>query len=102
VLFVDAGVVLDIDGTISAGIDPVTGMERLLRPSDGGAYRMAALAADNVVGALGNLSVPDLGLVNRNFTITADALLAPFAIVNTGKIVHRYFEVAVTVTTTIC
>jgi len=83
--------VLDTDGTVFAGIDPISGERRFLGPTDGEAYRNAALSADNLVEPLSNLLVDDLGLSSRNLTIRSGMMLAPFAIVETGEASHTYF-----------
>ena len=83
--------VLDTDGTVFAGIDPISGERRFLSPTDGEAYRNAALSADNLVEPLSNLLVDDLGLSSRNLTIRSGMMLAPFAIVETGEGSHTYF-----------
>jgi hypothetical protein len=83
--------VRDTEGTVFAGVDPVTGLERLLHPGDGEAYRRAALSAENLVEPLSNLSIDNLGLSSRTLAIQAGSLLAPFAIVESGPTSHTYF-----------
>lgn len=83
--------VLDSEGTVLAGMDPTTSERRFLRPSDGEAYRRAALSAENLVEPLTNLSIDNLGLSSRNLSIRAGTMLAPFAIVETGEVSHTYF-----------
>ena len=68
---------LDAQGTIVAA----DGVSRL-RPGDRG-YGEVALRAGNLVNQLGNLSVADDQITNRNFTgVTGGSFLAPYALVN--------------------
>jgi len=77
--------VLDATGRVE---DPLTG--KPLQPGDTG-YKEAALHQNNLFSPLGGLAVANRILSSRELSFTADSILAPFAVVKSGRVSNTYF-----------